>query len=272
MPPREPDSLGLSAGRHHLQQAMKTAHNHADFELNLLASGSMMYRIHGRNYTVEAGRLSCFWAALPHQVIDVAENTQIMWLTIPAHQLLDWDRSGHLAGHLYHGEVIAEAAPTHSDRSQRDLSAMTNWIEDLAGSPESRHIAALEIEARVRRLIQQHAHPSISIDRTGSIPRMLHLLSDHSHEDINVASIAARVGLNPRYATTIFRQEVGVGIKQYLTRLRICHAQRLLATTDQAVTSIALKVGFGSIPAFYAAFNKELNCSPKVYRNVTRKS
>jgi transcriptional regulator GlxA family with amidase domain len=38
--------------------------------------------------------------------------------------------------------------------------------------------------------------------------------------------------------------------------LRVSHAQRLLITTNQKITDIALESGFGSVAPFYAAFEK----------------
>jgi len=41
---------------------------------------------------------------------------------------------------------------------------------------------------------------------------------------------------------------------EYLTRLRVSHAQRLLITTDLKVLDIAMESGFASVAPFYAAF------------------
>jgi transcriptional regulator GlxA family with amidase domain len=64
----------------------------------------------------------------------------------------------------------------------------------------------------------------------------------------------------------LFRRECGLAIWQYLTRLRVSHAQVELLCTDKTVLSIALDAGFGSLARFYAAFQKECGLAPGEYR------
>ncbi len=53
----------------------------------------------------------------------------------------------------------------------------------------------------------------------------------HYQEDIALAQIGREVGLHPNYAMSLFRAACGMSVWSYVTRLRLAHAQRLLATT-----------------------------------------
>ena len=57
-----------------------------------------------------------------------------------------------------------------------------------------------------------------------------------------------------------------MSIWQYLTRLRLAHAQWLLLTSERSVLSIALESGFGSLARFYAAFTREYGTPPGEFR------
>jgi transcriptional regulator GlxA family with amidase domain len=52
----------------------------------------------------------------------------------------------------------------------------------------------------------------------------------------------------------VFRKQCGASVWEYLTRLRVAHAQRLLITTNLKVLDVAMESGFGSVAPFYAAF------------------
>ena len=43
---------------------------HNEIELNLLESGRLVYLMGGRKVAVPAGRLTVFWAGVPHQILD----------------------------------------------------------------------------------------------------------------------------------------------------------------------------------------------------------
>ena len=53
--------------------------------------------------------------------------------------------------------------------------------------------------------------------------------------------------------------------------MRVAHAQRLLLTTDESVTTIALDSGFATSSAFYRAFSQFTNgMKPSGFRRLGR--
>jgi AraC-like DNA-binding protein len=85
---------------------------------------------------------------------------------------------------------------------------------------------------------------------------------------LKVEDVAANVGLHPNYAMSPFRQAIGSTLVGYITQHRILHAQRLLATTDARITSVALTSGFSSMSRFNAAFLERCGCSPRQFRKL----
>jgi len=75
-------------------------------------------------------------------------------------------------------------------------------------------------------------------------------------ESVTVGKIAAAVGLNSRYMMRLFQSHSAMSVWEYVLRLRICHAQLLLITTNHRITDVALESGFGSSAPLYAAFAK----------------
>jgi len=58
-----------------------------------------------------------------------------------------------------------------------------------------------------------------------------------------------------------------VSVWEYVTRLRVSHAQRLLITTDTKVVDVALESGFASVAPFSQAFRTYANQQrPLAYR------
>jgi transcriptional regulator GlxA family with amidase domain len=81
-------------------------------------------------------------------------------------------------------------------------------------------------------------------------------INTHYLETVTLREIAEAVGLNHRYMMRLFQAHSAMSVWEYVVRLRVSHAQRLLITTNQKITDIALESGFGSVAPFYAAFEK----------------
>ena len=69
---------------------------------------------------------------------------------------------------------------------------------------------------------------------------------------------------------TLFRRVTGISIKEHITRTRMSHAQMLLSTSNEKIVTIAMDSGFGSLSAFYEAFQSRSNQTPAAFRRQAR--
>jgi CheY-like chemotaxis protein len=94
----------------------------------------------------------------------------------------------------------------------------------------------------------------------------------HTHyaEPISSTHIADHLSVHQNHLSRCFRQEFGVAPMTFLRRWRVRQAQRLLETTDQSVTDVALGTGFSSQSYFSRVFKEEIGLSPTAYRRECR--
>jgi transcriptional regulator GlxA family with amidase domain len=59
-------------------------------------------------------------------------------------------------------------------------------------------------------------------------------------------------------------------LREYVARLRVSHAQRLLLTSDAKILEVMLESGFRSASRFYETFAKIAGQSPRAYRALHR--
>jgi AraC-like DNA-binding protein len=83
---------------------------------------------------------------------------------------------------------------------------------------------------------------------------------------LNRAALAARAGVSESTLAEAFRAVTGQGPIDYLIRLRITHARRLLRSTRAKVGEIAAQVGIADVYHFSKLFKKRVGCSPLQYR------
>ncbi|WP_448123383.1 AraC family transcriptional regulator [Stenotrophomonas riyadhensis] len=99
------------------------------------------------------------------------------------------------------------------------------------------------------------------------LARVCRALFDAPSLAIGLDGVAADAGMSRRTFTRTFRADTGVSFAEW--RQQVC----LLAAIErlgqgQAVTRVALDLGYASPSAFSAAFQRELGCSPSRYSEV----
>ncbi|MGR6921919.1 AraC family transcriptional regulator [[Actinomadura] parvosata] len=93
--------------------------------------------------------------------------------------------------------------------------------------------------------------------------RALHARPAHAW---TVAELAAVAAVSRSTLAARFKQVVGQGPLEYLTRWRIELAADRLRHGDQTVAAIAAQVGYGSVSALSNAFKRVTGVSPRDYR------
>ncbi|MDG4663597.1 helix-turn-helix domain-containing protein [Mycobacterium sp. 236(2023)] len=84
----------------------------------------------------------------------------------------------------------------------------------------------------------------------------------------SVSELARRASMSPRHFTRVFTDEVGEAPGAYVERVRTEAARRQLEETDDTVTVIAVRCGFGSSETLRRNFVRRLGISPDQYRKT----
>ncbi len=245
---------------------MQDSHTHGDLELIFVYAGGIRYFMGGRFVEIQPGALSAFWAAMPHQIVEVEPKTEFMFVHVPLVTLLRWNLGSTFVRKVLGGDVVIDPqSPAWDGELTR------RWIADVqSADPITLRTCELEVEARLRRLAWKRQHKTAP--RAGEhkarrqVEAITGFLAESYKDDISTADIGRAVSLHPNYAMTLFRRECGMSIWQYLIRLRLSHAQLMLLSSDKTVLAIALESGFGSLARFYAAFTRECGMSPGEFR------
>jgi AraC-like DNA-binding protein len=216
--------------------------------------------------TIAAGQIGLFWASIPHQGIKVPETAGV-WATLPLPLILSWKLPGKLDQRLLKGEFVVTGS--RGDALLSDRFMFKRWVDDYqhTGAADRRTLL-LEIEARFRRLAAQSAAApqASSQPPEPGIESALAFLHQHYSEDVHVAQVARAAGWNEKYLMRAFKRALAMSVGEYLMRLRISHAQWLLATTDLSALDVAYDSGFQSLAPFYQAFRRVTGARPLQFR------
>lgn len=253
---------------------MRRPDHHNEIQLNMLCRGRVSYLIGSRKVRVPQGRLTAFWAAMPHQIVDYDNDTDYFVATLPLAWFLQAPLSEALVQPLMGGEVVSEP---QDGRADFDGTLFRQWEHDLKRSGrEIREIVIQEMTTRLRRLsVALEARKSttgaratarIQAGRLNKVEQIVCFIAQSYAQRITVTDIGREVGLHPNSAMRLFKRVFGTTLVNHLTHHRIFHAKRLLATTDQKIVDVAFGSGFSSVSRFNEAFRLACGCSPREYR------
>jgi len=112
---------------------MRRPDRHNEIERNFLGRGWLAYLLGGRKIRVEAGHLSAFWAAMPHQILDYGGETDYFVATLPLVWFLQCklpDGFVHalLHGHPADGFAAPDSPPLAASSFGNPPSATVSWI------------------------------------------------------------------------------------------------------------------------------------------------
>lgn len=100
-----------------------------------------------------------------------------------------------------------------------------------------------------------------------SVTQALAILQQHYYDqNLDVQSIAEKVGLSPTHLSALFRETTGKPIHQTLIDIRMRHATELLKNTDYSIKEIAALTGWRNQLYFSSAYRRTYGISPSAER------
>lgn len=147
------------------------------------------------------------------------------------------------------------------------------FILNISGKQLSTHLKINGIMYRMMGTLLDESGADDPEDMDVSIPyQAQQYMEMYYHNDIQIADVAASVGVHANYLSNIFQKQYHKTPKQYLSELRIKKACELLLHTEYPVYIVANSVGFTDPLAFSKFFRRMVGSSPSDYRTQRRQN
>ena len=133
-------------------------------------------------------------------------------------------------------------------------------------NPERARVAALRLVALLTPPAETKpaiAHGGLALWQTRKIKQYL---SERLEDQLCVDDLAKQVSLSGGHFYRAFKESFGTTPHRYLIRLRLALAQRLMLTTEDSLSHIALSCGFADQAHFSRWFRRETDTTPGAWR------
>ena len=156
----------------------------------------------------------------------------------------------------------------HVTLSLRSVERATALLDEI-----SRSLARDTTPARLvatsgmawRLFTQLAVDRRLAVDGT-PLERAMRYLEERIDGRVQVAELAAMVGLSPSHLAALFRDATGGGVLAHHNALKMARARVLLDTTDMTVAEVGRATGFDDAFYFSRQFRRVHGVSPRAYR------
>lgn len=98
--------------------------------------------------------------------------------------------------------------------------------------------------------------------------QLISYISTHFQEPLTLDKIAQELHFNKYYISRVFSSKLHCSFSEYVNRLRLDYAARMLRETDQSITDIWQDAGFESQKTFNRTFLSCYGMTPSQYRKA----
>lgn len=253
-------------------EEIQTFHIHEFAEILLLVKGHLLHEVNGSHHLLPPGSLVFVRPYDLHRLLPVhSERTLFASLTLASPVLRDLMAYLRAPELLNRFETAPEAPCRHLPPEEtRDLKLQMEAISnEQAVNPERSTLMSRALAAHlfVRHLLAGADEAPAAAARP---PRWLTRLRGEAEgwADLREAPrrLHAAARCHPSHLCKSFRRHFGETPTEFLTRLRLRRAVRLLRAPEAKVAAVASELGFESLSHFHRLFKRQYGMTPARFR------
>lgn len=103
------------------------------------------------------------------------------------------------------------------------------------------------------------------------VQQAVKVLGENYQRDISLQFVADELNVSASYLSRRFKEEMGVGFKEYLTGLKMKKAKEWMKSSEMPLKEIAVCVGYSDYKQFNTIFKKQYGISAGEYRKTLQK-
>lgn len=131
------------------------------------------------------------------------------------------------------------------------------------------YLSNRQTEAAQENAVRKSEH---SGDQRHFVSDAVRYINENFKEKLTLQMIASQVYMNPQYFSRVFKKEMGITCTNYVNKLKVEYACKLLETTNHHIYRVSSECGFTDPSYFNRVFLKQMGITPKEYKkNITAK-
>ena len=236
-----------------------TRHMHKEFEIYYMKEGSCTYHIEDQTYRVKQGDVVLIPGKLSHRttyagVVHTRFLVNCSYEYIPKLVLERLEAVGPLYRNI---KAISQL---------EELFAQIEYEYDHADVLSAEVLKCFTAELLFVILRHKNEHEN-TVQGSNFITMVQEYIQNNYMNEVKLSFLAEMLSVSQEHLSRVFKQETGIGFKDYLVQFRLKKAEEMLRhETGRAVSEVAYACGFNDGNYFSYIFKKAYGVSPTQMR------
>jgi len=239
-------------------------HWHQGHELYYLLSGTTKYLIGERPFFLQAGNMIFIPQGVLHSTdSENCLNTERLLISFKDSIIPDNYKP-------FLEELAADNIIYIPEKEQPKINAIFEKIEkeyeaDESFKQELIDVYILELITVISRVRKKDVKLELS-PQDAALYMISKYIRKNYHKDISLQSLSEHFSISKSYLSRRFKTVLGIGVNDYITYIRILHAENLLKTTNYPITQIAQSCGYNDSNYFATVFKRAKGTTPYKFK------
>lgn len=255
------DSKSIATKENYLKNRC-TSHFHDFYEIDVVLEGEGTSICNGETFTISRGMVTFLSPAGLHSFENkgVLHEINIQF----TYDALD----SNLISFINHVKTNVVYVDEQVLNSIYSLFCLLNNSDNITNSDEySSKLLECIILCFKDRFISHTTHQTKT---SSSLQSAIVYIHSRFADDPKMWQVAKHLHLNENYFSQMFKKSVGMSYKEYLRKIKLEHAKKLLVYTNSPVTKIAYDSGYNSQSHFNREFKNTYGITPvEMRKNFT---
>lgn len=230
-------------------------HYHSLFEIYYMTKGSCSYFIDNKSYNIEAGDIILIPGGVIHKSQYADPNYTRLLINCSKYYIPPtvFDNMPSLL-YVYNNPDIKDKINDIFNSIERDYTNPDEFSNDSIRSlMHSLFILLARNPNKKSNAYVKNVYTETAID----------YMRKNFGSEVTLNSVAKICAVSPEHMSRIFKRETGFGFSEYLTHVRLQHAEYLLRHTELSVTETAHRCGFDDSNYFSVIFKRNFGMTPR---------
>jgi len=157
-------------------------------------------------------------------------------------------------------------------RKEAERGGVHPWhLDQISGNivVQIEHLQNLDEDSTACKIIRTYCNLVHKYSRLGCSPATQEILlriDTGLNKDLTLSALAADLKFNPSYLSTLFKNDMGISLTDYVNQKRIEFAKKLLRENSCPIQEIGEQAGFSDPHYFNRLFKRLCGMTPREYR------
>jgi YesN/AraC family two-component response regulator len=251
-----------SAGRWRHQTHIKRQGEFPDYQWIQCVKGRGELRVNEEIYIVKENEGMFLTPHVPHEYYPITSEWQVCWVSFN--------------GSVIDDIMLSLQFTTSGKIILTDAESLYRMLEELMNRLEENHSSStMHCSELIYSVILKLRQDSVYIESKSRLQQITQLnpvlryIEKYYHQPLTLEVLAKQLSVTEQYTCLLFQQSLGIRPFEYITRVRIQKAKKLLLKNNHiSVQDIARQVGYEHPSYFIKRFKEQENVTPTVFRKM----